>query len=119
VARAVHKHPLRLVNPAWIAAIVALTGIVVTGIGWLARQLWRAFQTIEEFREDWKGVAADSNHAARPGVLQRMNVLELTVADIQGQVHMNSGHSMRDEVQRIEATVESIQETVDELKLRP
>lgn len=114
------------VNPAWVAAIVALAGIVVTALGWLVRQLWRAFRTIEGFREDWNGVPADSNHAARPGVLQRMNTVELTVEDIKGQVHLNSGHSMRDEVQRIEAAVEQlvgkmddVQKTVDVLKARP
>jgi hypothetical protein len=114
------------VNPAWVAAIVALAGIVLTSVGWTARKVWRAFRTIEEFREDWKGVPADPNHAARPGVLQRMNALEVTVTDIQGQVHLNSGHSMRDEVQRIEAavdtltvTVNDVQQTVDVLKARP
>lgn len=120
-------------NPAWVAAIVALAGIVATALAWLARQLWRAFRTIEEFREDWKGVPPDPNHSARPGVLQRMNTLEQIVdglgvqlSDVQGQVHLNSGHSMRDEVQRIEAAVETltgkmddVQQTVDVLKARP
>jgi hypothetical protein len=107
------------VNPAWVSALVALAAIVLGALGWLLRQIWRAFRTIEEFREDWKGVPADRNHAARPGVLQRMGTLEATVADIQGQVHLNSGHSMRDEVQRIEAAVDDMQQTLNVLKARP
>lgn len=113
-------------NPAWVAAIVALAGIVATAVGWLLRKFYHAFRTIESFREDWNGVPADANHAARPGVLQRMSTMEGTVADIQEQVHLNSGHSMRDEVQRIEAAVEGltgkvndVQQTVDVLKARP
>ncbi|HEY1700846.1 MAG TPA: hypothetical protein VGG75_14135 [Trebonia sp.] len=120
-------------NPAWVAAIVALAGIVATAVGWLLRKSYHAFRTIEAFREDWNGVPADVNHVARPGVLQRVNMMEQTVdglavqlSDVQGQVHLNSGHSMRDEVQRIEAAVEmltgkmdDVQNTVDVLKARP
>ena len=113
-------------NPAWVAAIAALAGVLLGVLGWLVRQLWRAFRTIEEFREDWKGVPADDNHVARPGVLQRMKALEAIVKDVQSQVHLNSGHTLRDVVTRTEAAVAvnteqlaAVKRVVDELKARP
>jgi hypothetical protein len=113
------------VNPAWVAALAALAGIVLTVLGWLLRRLWRAFRRTDQFLEDWNGTPADPGHERRPGVMERLAQLEHGMADIQGQVHLNSGSSLRDEVQRTEAAVEvlngkvsKLQAAVDELKAR-
>ena len=119
-------------NPAWVAALVALVTLVLAVLGWVFRVIWRAFKRTDQFLEDWNGAAGDRAHEARPGVMERLVQLEHSMTDIQGQVHLNSGHSMRDEVQRIEAAVEvldgkveriattqsDIQRTVDVLKAR-
>jgi hypothetical protein len=113
------------VNPEWLTALVALITIVAAIVAWVARKVWYIFRRADRFLEDWNGTAPDKGHEWRPGVMARLLVLEHSMTDIQGQVHMNSGHSMRDEVQRIEAAVEAldgkvagVQTTVDELKAR-
>jgi hypothetical protein len=114
------------VNPAWVAALVAFAGLILGVLGWLLRGVWRLFRRGDQFLEDWNGIAADPGHERRPGVMERLVRLEHNMADIQEQVHLNSGHSMRDEVQQIKATVETlvrsladVKRTVDELKARP
>jgi hypothetical protein len=104
------------VNPAWIAAIGSLAGIVLGLVVWIARSSWRLFRRTDQFLEDWNGVPADTGHEIRPGVLQRLAQLEHQMTDVQGQVHLNSGHSLRDEVQRTETTVSVLQGQVGQLQ---
>lgn len=103
-------------NPAWIAAIGSLAGIVLGMLVWIGRSGWRMFRRTDQFLEDWNGVAADSGHALRPGVLQRLSQLEVSMTDVQAQVHLNGGGSLRDEVQRTEATVGQLQDQMGALK---
>jgi hypothetical protein len=121
------------VDPAWVAALAALSGVVLGLVGYAVRGTWRAFRRGDQFLEDWNGIRADGGHEGRAGVMERLSRLEHNMADVQSQVHLNSGHSMRDEVQRIEAAVDlldvkvekmaitqaNIQQTVDVLKARP
>jgi hypothetical protein len=121
------------VNPEWLTALIALITIVAAIVAWVARKTWYIFRRTNRFLEDWNGQPSDTSHEGHPGVMARLLVLEHSMTDIQGQVHLNSGHSMRDEVQRIEAAVEAldgkvgrmadtqagIRQTVDELKARP
>lgn len=102
-------------NPAWIAAIGSLAGIVLGMMVWLGRSGWRLFRRTDQFLEDWNGVAGDSAHPLRPGVLQRLAQLEISMIDVQAQVHMNGGGSLRDEIKRTEATVGQIQGQVSNL----
>jgi hypothetical protein len=94
------------VNPAWIAALVALITLVLAIIGWTGRTLWHIFRRADQFLEDWNGIPADHRgHEERPGVLERLAQLERGLADVQAQVHLNSGHSLKDVVTRTEAAV--------------
>jgi hypothetical protein len=116
----------------WIAAFSAVTAVLITVLTLLLRPGFRAARKIDQFIEDWNGVPADRGHVARPGVLERMAVLErgqaeqcAQLADVQAQVHVNSGHSLKDAVVRTEAAVaclndrvSGVQAAVEELKAR-
>lgn len=113
-------------NPAWVAALAALVTLVLTVVAWTARTFWRAVKKADRFLEDWNGVPGDNAHELRPGVMQRLVQLEHAMTDVLGQVHLNSGHSLRDEIQRTEAAVDTLtgkvdnlQDSVDELKKHP
>jgi hypothetical protein len=114
------------VNPAWVAALTALAGVVGGLLIWAARRSWAGFRLIYSFLQDWNGEAGDNRgHEARPGVMERLVRLEHTMADIQGQVHLNGGGSLRDEVQQntqaidaLSDQVAGVRRTVDELKAR-
>ena len=71
-------------------------------------------------------MAEDRGHERRPGVMERLALLEHGLADVQSQVHLNSGHTLRDVVTRTEAAVTvnteqlaAVKKIVDELKARP
>jgi len=111
------------VNPAWVAALVALITLVLAVLGWILRVTWRAFKRVDQFLEDWNGRAGDSRgHVPMPGVMERLvrveqshARLETGLADIQGQVHLNGGGSLRDEVTRNTAAVGRLSGKVDRL----
>jgi hypothetical protein len=113
------------VNPLWVAAVGSFAGVLAGIVVWIGRRFWRAFKRYDQFMEDWNGVDGDPGHPGRPGVMQRLVQLEHSMMDVQSQVHLNSGHSLRDEVQRTEAAVtgltgkvDTLQSSVDELKNR-
>jgi hypothetical protein len=104
------------VNPAWVAAVGSLSAVIVGILVWAGRTSWRVFQRLSAFLEDWNGVEGDGGHPHRPGVMERMVRLETTMSDVQSQVHLNSGHSLRDEVQRTEAAVAQVQSDLGKVK---
>jgi hypothetical protein len=105
------------VNPAWVAAIIALVGLAGGFFVWFAKNAWQVFTRFNEFIEDWNGSPGDSRgHSARPGVMQRISRQEALMTDVQAQVHMNGGGSLRDEVKRTEAAVETLTGDVSVVK---
>lgn len=113
-------------NPIWIGAFGSFAGVIVGFLVWAGRRSWNFLRLIYQFLTDWNGTPADTRgHEARPGVMQRLGQLEHNMLDVQGQVHMNGGGSLRDEVKRTEAAVETLTDkvndladSVDELKAR-
>lgn len=103
-------------NPVWVAAVGSFAGVVAGVLVWLGRRFWRFFKRTNQFFEDWNGVDGDPGHPGRPGVMERMVRLETSMIDVQSQVHLNSGHSLRDEVQRTEAAVADLTVKVDNLQ---
>lgn len=108
-----------VVNPAWILALCALAGVVTGIAAWFGRVSWRWIRRGDQFLEDWNGVTGDSGHEARPGVMARLTRLEQQMNDVQVQMHVNSGHTLRDAVMRIETTTARLEESLNELKPRP
>lgn len=113
-------------NPVWIGSLVALLTLVLAILGWLGRRAWNGFRLVYLFLQDWNGTAGDNRgHEARPGIMERLVRLEHSLADVQGQVHLNGGGSLRDEVQEntrviaaLSDQVGDVKRTVDELKAR-
>lgn len=104
------------VNAAWVTAVVALMSILAALIGWSVRGAWRTFRRADRFLEDWNGVPADEGHSPRPGVMERLVRLERQMTDVQEQVHLNSGHSLKDAVTRTEHAVRRLEASVDQLR---
>jgi hypothetical protein len=105
------------VNPAWFAAFVALAGLLGGLFIWLVKNAWQGIARFNSFLEDWNGSPGDSRgHTERPGVLQRISRQEALMADVQAQVHMNGGGSLRDEVKRTESAVEQLAGDVSVVK---
>ncbi|MBB4987505.1 hypothetical protein [Streptomyces nymphaeiformis] len=84
------------------AAIAALGGALALLYRW-ARGLRRGLTRLGDFLDDWFGVDARPGVSARPGVMQRLCSLEDEVAGIKHELHPNSGSSLRDAVDRVDA----------------
>jgi hypothetical protein len=109
-------------NPAWVSAVVALSVAIAALLIWLTRILWRVYQKMDSFLEDWNGSPATPGHPARPGVMERLVDLETTtcsyrdrfdsqdheLAAIKSEVTYNSGHSLKDTVRAIKLLVDKI-----------
>jgi hypothetical protein len=104
------------VNAAWVGALAALLGVMLVMLGWVSRAALRAYKKVDQFLEDWNGVPTDPGHEGRPGVMARMVVLEHGMADVQSQVHVNSGSSLRDVVMRTEGAVAELKTEVADIK---
>lgn len=103
-------------NPAWLAALVALVGIVGGFVLWASRNTWRAFTKVNQFLEDWNGAPGDSRgHSSRPGVMERIAKQEELMTDVQAQVHTNGGESLKDAVNRTEAAADENGRKISEL----
>jgi hypothetical protein len=102
-------------DPAWITTAIALASVIIGVTAWVGRMGWRLGRRTWQFIGDWEGESASPGHSAQPGVLERLSSLEGVVAGISAQVHLNSGHSMKDVVTRTEAAVADLQRSVNDL----
>jgi hypothetical protein len=107
-----------LVDPAWVSAAAALATALVLLTGWMVKRLWQFFTKLTHFLDDYNGEPADPAQGKdeRPGVMLRLQRLEVTAKETSVQVHINSGTTLRDAVQRTEANVEKLQETVNSIQ---
>jgi hypothetical protein len=104
------------VNPAWVTALIALITLVGAVGVWAARHALQTMTRVIRFLDDYSGdPGIPGVRPAQPGVMQRLAALEAGMQDVRDQVHLNSGHSMRDTVQRTEEMVAQLQTTVDDL----
>lgn len=98
------------------AAAVAVAAVwkIVSAVAGFARR-------VGHFLDDWWGEPARPGHPARPGIPERMagveqslgvvcdrlGLVETRTARIEHELHPNSGHTMRDVVDRVEYTVQA------------
>ncbi len=88
----------------WSAAAVGIAG--AAALLWRAtRGLRRLGRRVDEFIDDWSGEAARPGVPARPGVMARLATIEQRAAAIEHELHPNSGGSLRDAIDRVEARV--------------
>lgn len=99
--------------PSWFTGLtvgqilVAAAGVAVVLA--LFRRLWRAVRPmwvgVREFLEDWRGEPGRPGVPERPGVMERLANTEAKLDAIDHELHPNSGESLRDRVDQINATL--------------
>lgn len=114
-----------------ISAAAVVTALVVL---WRAALgLWRFARRVGYFLDDWNGSIARPGQSARPGAMERLASVEThmgrmcdrlgqveeKVGAIDHEMHPNSGTSLRDAVNRIEARASRPPPTVQQTFITP
>ena len=102
-------------DPAWVTASIALATLIGGIAIWAGRWVWKVTSRTTRFMDDYFGEPAGPGRAARPGVMERLANLEMVIGDVSTQVHLNSGHSMRDTVQSTEQIVREMRSDLADL----
>lgn len=75
---------------------IAASGVILTGIGWFARQARHFHLRLRNFLDDWQGTDGRPGHEPTPGVMQSIAKLRAQIAAISAETMPNGGNSMRD-----------------------
>jgi hypothetical protein len=88
----------------WSVAAVAIAAGL--GLLWrLVRGVRRIATRVDDFVDDWNGVPPRPGVSARPGVMERLDGIESRLASVEHELHPNSGHSLRDAVDRVDVAL--------------
>lgn len=82
---------------AWGGAFTLISGVV--GLLWrLIRGACHTGARMNQFMDDWYGEASRPGVDERPGMMQRVSVIEDRVKRMEHELYPNSGGSLRDAV---------------------
>ncbi|MFC8290079.1 hypothetical protein ACFUJ0_06040 [Streptomyces sp. NPDC057242] len=90
------------ITAAVAAFVVTLGGAAALLYRWI-RGIRRVLRGLADFLDDWTGTPGRAGVPERPGVMQRLASLEAQAAVIKHEVRPNSGSSLRDAVDRVDA----------------
>lgn len=102
-------------DPAWIAALTALTMAVGGIVVWCLRWAWRILSRTMKFLDDYFGEPARPGVPERPGVMARLQRVEDLAREIRNETTTNGGTSMKDEIRRTASQVGTIRSKVEQL----
>lgn len=91
----------------WSVAAVALAGLG-TLVWRVARGVRRIANRIDDFADDWAGVPARPGVPERPGVMVRLDRIEERINAVGHELQPNSGSTLRDAVDRVDARTRSL-----------
>jgi hypothetical protein len=101
---------------AALTLLYYLIAVVGGGAGLIAgfiKFVWPMMRSIRNFLSGWEGEPARPGVEARPGVMERLQVIEFDVKAIKHEVHLNSGQSIKDTVVRTEGKIDDLHRRVD------
>ena len=91
----------------WSVAAVAVGGLVT--LAWRAVRTMRRFLAqFEDFVDDWRGVPPRPGVPERPGVMERLGRIEGRISSVEHELQPNSGHTLRDAVDRVDRRVRTL-----------
>lgn len=96
----------------WSVAGAAIVGGVV--LIWRAvRGARRIIERIDDFADDWAGTAARPGVPERKGVMARLDRIEGRITAVEHELQPNSGHSLRDAVDRVDRRTQTLAPDTD------
>lgn len=99
---------------AWAGAIIALggaIGVLYKLVSPIVKKTQALLHALDLFTKDWFGDEGDALHPRRPGVLERLSVVEK-------ELQHNGGSSIKDSVKRIETKLNKMDKRLDDGNMR-
>lgn len=96
----------------WSFAVAALAGaaaLIWRGV----RGIRRIAERIDDFADDWAGTPGRPGVPARKGVMERLDRIEERIAAVDHELQPNSGSTLRDAVDRVDARTRSLTTDTD------
>jgi hypothetical protein len=96
----------------WSVAAVAIAGLIA--LVWrTVRAVRRLVDRMDDLADDWHGVPERPGVAARPGVMVRLSGIEQRLTAMEYELQPNSGHSLRDAVDRVDRRTRTLTSDTD------
>ena len=96
----------------WSVAAVAIAG--GAALAWrTARGVRRIVDRMDDLVDDWQGVPERPGVPARPGVMVRLRQIEERLVRVEHELQPNSGQSLRDAVDRVDARTRTLAADTD------
>lgn len=96
----------------WSLAAVAVAGLIA--LGWrTARGVRRLVDRMDDLADDWTGTPERPGVPARLGVMARLLRIEQRLTAVEHELRPNSGHSLRDAVDRVDARTRTLTSDTD------
>ena len=99
--------PLVDVAVIWSVAAVALAGLG-TLVWRMVRTVRRVLDRMADLLDDWQGVSERPGVPGRPGVMVRLRAIEERLGSVEHELQPNSGQSLRDAVDRVDARTRTL-----------
>lgn len=100
---------VRVVDAAviWSVAAAAVAGAAV--LAWrMVRAVRRVLDRMADLLDDWAGVPERPGVPGRPGVMVRLRAIEERLGSVEHELRPNSGQSLRDAVDRVDARTRTL-----------
>ncbi|MFD5266764.1 hypothetical protein [Streptomyces sp. NPDC058335] len=96
----------------WSLAAVSIAALL--GLLWrMSRGVRRIVVRVDEFVDDWNGVPPRPGVSGRPGVMARLDGIEERLGRVEHELQPNSGASLRDAVDRVDARTQQLAPDTD------
>jgi hypothetical protein len=96
----------------WSLAAVSVAALL--GLLWrMSRGVRRIVVRVDEFVDDWNGVSPRPGVSGRPGVMARLDGIEERLGRVEHELQPNSGSSLRDAVDRVDARTQQLAPDAD------
>lgn len=91
----------------WSVAAAAILGLLTLACRAVVA-VRRMMQRVDDLVDDWQGVPERPGVPGRPGVMARLRQIESRMAGVEHELRPNSGRSLRDAVDRVDARTQAM-----------
>ncbi|WP_200302215.1 hypothetical protein [Streptomyces adelaidensis] len=100
--------------------VIVIWSVAAVAVAGLAALAWRTFRGVrrivdrmDDLVDDWHGVPERPGVPGRLGVMARLRQIEVRLTSVEHELQPNSGRSLRDAVDRVDARTRTLTADTD------